>query len=545
MSKKNVLSFVFNVHLPFIKEADPKFFYEEIPFFELISLSFIPFIEMLGRLEAERIPFRIALVMPTLLCQLLTDDMLVKRYLSYVDKQIAFGQKEMLRCRNRPRLLKLAQYYYERALEHKFLFVERYRKNIPEVISHYEKHGKLEIIATAAINAYLPFYINYPSSISAQIETALLSHKRFFKERPQGFWLPEMAYCKNLDRIIRTYGFSWTIVDTHTALLSRPYPEDGSFYPLKTQNGLCLLVKDFYAHRDIMHKDAGLPCNPAFRSYFDDAGFELRKSCIADFISARGVRLATGYKYYTKKQSGKSKETYNLDKAAEAAKEAAKEFLQNRVASLSEARENINKTPLSLSVLPFDFFGRFWYEGWTFVEEVFRSGANIADIEFMTPSVYLYKENASAFQRISPEYSSSGPNGYAEAYLDSSNVAIYRHLLRSVERMIEISERFGEETDVRERVLNQAAREILLATDADWARFAEDGEQYVFSEWRRYAQNKLKTHLRNFTTLYESLGNSQLSTRFLTDLECKDNAFPNINYRSFKRKKKLEYVGRT
>jgi 1,4-alpha-glucan branching enzyme len=93
-------------------------------------------------------------------------------------------------------------------------------------------------------------------------------------------------------------------------------------------------------------------------------------------------------------------------------------------------------------------------------------------------------------------------------------------------------------------VLNQAAREILLAMDADWARFTADGEQYVFTEWRRYAQNKLKLHLRNFTTLYESLGNSQLSTRFLTDLEYKDNAFPNINYRSFRRKKKFEFNGR-
>jgi 1,4-alpha-glucan branching enzyme len=485
MNEKNIISFVFNVHLPFVRETEPQFIYEELPFFELISLSFIPFLEMLDRLDTNHIPFHITLVMPPLLCQLLTDELLIKRYLEYVDKQIAFGQKEIIRCKSKPKLLKLANRFYELIVEKRFLFVERYNKNIPELISYYARRGKLEVITTAAINAYLPFYINYPSSISAQIETALVSHHRFVKERPRGFWLPELAYCEGLDRLIHYYKFGWTIIDTHTALLSRPCPEDGSYYPLKTQNGLYLLVKDFYAYEDIMNRKNGFSFNPVFRSYFDDVGFELSKNYVIDFISARGIRLATGYKYYTKKQNGKSKGIYNPEKAAKAAKAAAREFLSNRIKSLSEARENMNKTPVSLCVLPFDYFGRFWYEGWTFIEEIFKIGTDSPDIQFMTPSVYLYKENASEFQVISPEYSSSGFNGYAEAYLDSSNIWVYRHLLRSVERMIELSERFNEETDIRERVLNQAAREILLAMDADWARFTADGEQYISSEWRR------------------------------------------------------------
>ncbi|MDR3301773.1 MAG: DUF1957 domain-containing protein [Spirochaetaceae bacterium] len=538
MNESNVISFVFNIHLPFVRETEPQFIYEELPFFELISLSFIPFLEMLDRLDADHIPFHITLVMPPLLCQLLTDELLVKRYLEYVDKQIAFGQKEIIRCKSKPKLLKLAQFYYESTIDKRFLFVERYNKNIPSALSYYARRGNVELVTTAAINAYLPFYINYPSSISAQIETALVSHKQFFKERPQGFWLPELAYCEGLDRLIRYYKFEWTIIDTHTALLSRPYPEYGSYYPLKTQKGLSLLVKDFYAYKEIMDRKSGCSVNPVFRSYFGDVGFELPKSYVIDFISARGIRLATGCKYYTKKQNGKSKGIYHGEKAAKAAKAAAQDFVSNRAKSLSEARETMNKTPLSLCVLPFDYFGRFWYEGWTFIEEVFKGGAEEPALEFMTPSAYLAKENAHEFQIISPEYSSSGFHGYAEAYLDSSNIWVYRHLLRSVERMIELSERFTEETDIRERVLNQAAREVLLAMDTDWARFTADGEQYISSEWRRYAQYQLRHHLRNFTTLYESLGNSQLSTRFLTDLESRNNVFPNINYRSFRRKKK-------
>jgi 1,4-alpha-glucan branching enzyme len=538
---KNVISFVFNANLPFVREIKPHFVDEELPLFETVSFSFIPFLQMLDRLEAEHIPFRITLVMPPVLCHLLTDELLINRYLEYVDNQIAFGEKEMTRCKDNPKLLKLVYKYYEDAIDKRVLFTERYNKNIPAALYNHTRRGKLEIITTAAANAYLPFYINYPSAIAAQIETALIAHRNFFRTRPQGFWPPELAWCDNLDNLLHWYKFDWAVIDTHTALLSRILPEDGTFYPLKTQAGLFLLTKDFYAYQDIMSRKTGLPLNNAFRSYFDDAGFDLPHEYVINFISENGMRLATGYKYYTKGQNGKNKEIYHIEKANIAAKQAAKQFLSNRAQSLFEAQKEIHKNTISVCALPFSFFGHFWYEGWTFIEEIFREGAQHPDIQFLTPSEYLRKKNSDEFSVIAPEYSSSGYNGYAETYLGSSNDGIFRHILRSIERMIELSERFSDETDVRERVLNQAAREILLSTQADWLRITANAELNISSEWRNYAQNKLELHLRNFTTLYESLGSAHLSTRFLTDLEAKDNVFPDINYRSFRRKRKFEF----
>jgi 1,4-alpha-glucan branching enzyme len=539
---KNVISFVFNANLPFVREIKPHFVHEELPFFETVSMAFIPFLQMLDRLETEHIPFRITLVMPPVLCHLLTDELLVNRYLEYVDNQIAFGEKEMTRCKDNPKLLKLVYKYYEDIIDKRVLFTERYNKNIPAVLYNHARRGKLEIITTAAANAYLPFYINYPSAIAAQIETALITHRNFFKTRPEGFWLPELAYCDDLDSLIRLYKFDWVVIDTHTALLSRILPKDGTFYPLKTQAGLFFLAKDFYAYQDIMSRKTGLTLNKAFRSYFDDAGFDLPHDYIINFVSENGMRLATGYKYYTKGQNGKNKELYNFENANTAAKQAANQFLLNRVQSLSEAKKAIQKNTVSVCALPFSFFGYFWYEGWTFIEEVFRQGVSHSDIQFLTPSEYLRKEDSLNFPVITPEYSSSGYNGYAETFLGYSNVWIYRHILRSIERMIELSERFSDETDVRERVLNQAAREILLSTQAEWLRLTANVEPNISNEWRNYAQTKLELHLRNFTTLYESLGSSRLSTRFLTDLEAKDNVFPDINYRSFRRKRKFEFI---
>jgi 1,4-alpha-glucan branching enzyme len=130
-----------------------------------------------------------------------------------------------------------------------------------------------------------------------------------------------------------------------------------------------------------------------------------------------------------------------------------------------------------------------------------------------------------------PEFSSWGNDGYAETWLDASNDWIYRHVFRSIRRMIEMTERFPNDTGLKERALNQAAREILLSLGADWPKMLYLGKQ------PEYAREKIEETLRNFTTIFESLGSNYISTEWLTDLEKRHSIFPFLNYRVFGRKK--------
>jgi 1,4-alpha-glucan branching enzyme len=100
-----------------------------------------------------------------------------------------------------------------------------------------------------------------------------------------------------------------------------------------------------------------------------------------------------------------------------------------------------------------------------------------------------------------------------------------------MERMTELAERFPDDTGLKERALNQAAREILLAQSSDWPAllFRQDSTEYAY--------NQAGNALRNFTTIYEALGSNYISTEWLTNLERRHNIFPNINYRVFRRKK--------
>jgi 1,4-alpha-glucan branching enzyme len=132
---------------------------------------------------------------------------------------------------------------------------------------------------------------------------------------------------------------------------------------------------------------------------------------------------------------------------------------------------------------------------------------------------------------VSPEFSSWGNNGYAETWLDASNDWVYRHAMRALERMVEIAERFPDSTGLKERTLNQAAREILLVLASDWPKMLYREENVS------YARGRLEVSLRNFTTIYEALGSNYISTEWLTNLERRHNIFPTINYRVFRRKR--------
>jgi 1,4-alpha-glucan branching enzyme len=298
-----------------------------------------------------------------------------------------------------------------------------------------------------------------------------------------------------------------------------------------TPAGVSVLARDFYAHRDL--EAAQYPCfaDPLYRDNFQDAGYELPLELVKPFLGPNGERNATGYKYWAAGDGSKTKQPYDPQKALERVREHARSFLNARLSRLRAAADYLDVCPLSLCAYNADALGRFWYEGPSFIEALFREGLNQKGIQFLTPAEYLYKQNTCNFQTIMPEYSSWGINGYGEMWLDASNDWLYRHTQRSLERMIELAERFPDDSGLKERALNQAAREILLVQSSDWPRMLYKQENTA------YARDQIESALRNFTTIYESLGSNYISTEWLTSLERRHNIFPAINYRVFRRKK--------
>jgi 1,4-alpha-glucan branching enzyme len=522
MSNRPVFSIVLNAHLPFVRHPEQPGSPQERWFFESLSETYLPLLQVFDRLDGDHVPFRMGISLSPTLCHMLSDELLIARYLDYTNKQIEFGAREMEQCSGDPRLLVLIKHFYDQAVDKRVLFTERYEKNLLKVFDYYQRKGRIEILGTAATQAFLPFYTAYPEAVQAQIEVAIAAYRGNFGKYPQGFWLPDLGWSAEIEPWLRSYNFAYTLVDTHALVFAHPFAEKGSFYPAKTSSGVFILARDFYAAEEL----SSMVQDPLYRDNRKDPGYELPIDRIRLFLGAQGGRIGTGYKYW----AAGGKELYDPFLASERAKEQARLFLQARSGRLKSAGELMKEAPCSLCAMDADFFGRFWHEGPLFLEALFREGENQGEIQFMTPAEYLYKQDSAGFQTLTPEFSSWGANGYAETWVDASNDWMYRHTMRALERMIEIAERFPNNTGLKERTLNQAAREILLVLGSDWSKMLYKQES------SEYARNQIESSLRNFTTIYEALGSNYISTEWLTNLERRHNIFPRVNYRVFRKK---------
>ena len=532
MDSSNI-SFVLSLHSPFpghLKSAgtEPNSYLENI-FFETLAETIIPLVSMFDRLDGARIPFRMALAVSPVLSQMLNDEALIKKYLDYTDRQIEFGYRELSLHDDDFRMKGIVKYYYDQIVEKRILFTERYGKNIVKVLDQFQQKGRLEILNTAASHAFLPFYLNHPGAIQAEIETAIGLYRKNFGKYPQGFWLPELGWIEGLDSWLRSYNFAYTLVDSHALVLGEEVNEKGSFFPVRTPSGVFILGRDYYACNDI----DSFSYDPVYRDNLKDLGFELSEERLGNFLSPESGRCASGIKY-----SSHEGRVYDPDLAGKKAEEYAALFLQKTCARLSLASSRLNAPSISLCAFEADRFGKRWYEGFHFLETLFRINAgknaeqNEAAVQFASPADYLFRLDSRDFQVMLPGFSSAGKNGYAEAWIDSSSGWMYRHTMRALDRMVEVAERFPDDTGLNERVLNQAAREILLLLSSDWPKML--GRQ----ECSEFIRNLVESFLRNFTTIYEALGSNSLSTEWLTRLEKAHNIFPNINYRVFRRKLK-------
>jgi 1,4-alpha-glucan branching enzyme len=517
------ISLVLEAHLPFVreysKEDDLSLAGEEGRFFEYISETLLPLLDVLDKLENDHVQFRLALAISPVLCHMLCDEHLQKKYLSYLDKQIEFGMCELNRTEGN--INKLAETYYNQAVDRKIAYNDKYERNLLKAFDVYRRRGKIEILGSCATHPFLPFIGHNGESLQAQIETPISIYRRNFGNCPQGFWLPDLGWTPAIEPYLRAYNYSYTVVESHGLLFGSPAPARGCFYPVKTPNGTFIIARDLYAIREIEK----IASDESYRNNNRDVGYELPPENVSLFLNAEGGRSMTGYKYWSRRQNN---EIYNPQAAYDRITEYARTYLENTITRLEEASNHMKETPISLVCSNLGFL---WHECPKFIETLFRMASGYSKIKFTCPSEYIYKQDLSSFQVVSPAFSSSGANGYAETWLNTSNDWIYRHLYRAMERMTELAERFPDDTGLKERILNQAAREILLAQSSDWPAllYKQDSTEY--------ARNNAENALRNFTTIYEALGSNYISTEWLTTLERRHNIFPNINYRVFRRKK--------
>jgi 1,4-alpha-glucan branching enzyme len=239
------------------------------------------------------------------------------------------------------------------------------------------------------------------------------------------------------------------------------------------------------------------------------------------------VSVNLGIKYYKITGATNFKDPYMRRWALERAADHAGNFLFNREKQV-EWLAGVFQDRKPIIVAPYDaeLYGHWWFEGPNWIDYLIRKTVfDQKTVRLITPMEYL-RENPKC-QVSTPSTSSWGYKGYSEVWLERSNDWIYRHLHKTAERMVELAQAFPHSEGALRRALNQAARETLLAQSSDWAFIMKTGSHV------EYAVRRTKEHMLLFNRLYDDIKGNHIDENWLSDIEYKDNLFPDINYRVY------------
>ena len=526
--EKGYLSFILHAHLPYVRHPEYHAFLEEDWLFEAITETYIPLIEVFEKLVEDNVDFRLTMSLTPPLVSMLADEVLQSRYLQYLDKRIHLAGLEIKRTKHQPEFLRLAQMYLKYFNNARFVFAEKYRRNIVTAFKNFQDMGKLEIITCGATHGYLPLMNGNVNAMRAQIKVAVDHYEKHFGRKPRGIWLPECGYGPGIDQILKEAGIRFFITETHGVLFASPRPKYGIFAPVYCPSGVAAFGRDLESSKQVWSSKEGYPGDFAYRDFYRDVGFDLDYDYVKPYLHGDGKRGNIGIKYYRISGKTNHKEPYQPEVALDRAAEHAGNFMFNREKQIEHLTSVMDRKPLIVAPYDAELFGHWWHEGPDWINFLFRKIAfDQKTIALITPTEYL--ERYPVNQVSTPSYSSWGYKGYNEYWLNEKNDWIYRHLHKAAERMVELAKAYPQTSGnvTLTRGLNQAARELLLAQSSDWAFIMKTGTMV------EYAVKRTKEHLFNFNKLYDDIRSNAIDPKWLSGIEGENNLFPDIDYRVY------------
>jgi 1,4-alpha-glucan branching enzyme len=390
-----------------------------------------------------------------------------------------------------------------------------------------EKAGALELMACTASHALMPL-VSRPEAQRAQLAVAIQCHRRHFGQPPAGLWLPECGYQPGLDELIREAGFSYFLVDSHGLLFGDPFPEFALYAPVRSPAGPAVFSRDLDSSWQVWNLHNGYPGDPYYREFYRDLGHDAEFEYIRPYLHPDGVRRNVGIKYHriTGNASLGQREPYDPPRALERVADHARHFVSQRETQAGQVQTQLGVAPLFLSPYDAELFGHWWYEGPLFLEQLFRElSRGQGGIRPVTLSEFL--DSHPPRQEMQPAASTWGADGYHQVWLNPDNQWIYRHQHWAENRMVELANQFLAPPPEIELLLNQAARELLLAQSSDWAFLITHQKSLS------YAVQRFRTHIDRFQRIEEGLRQGSLDSPWFQEISNQDNLFPDIDYRVF------------
>ena len=519
-----------HAHLPYVRHPEDENFLEEDWLYEAITETYLPLLAIAERWHDERLPVRITMSLTPTLCEMLRDDLLVRRYVTRTQRLIDLAEAEVRRTKDDERYRFTAELYRDRFVEAFQRFEKRYSCDIVAAFAALQRAGVIEIVTSAATHAFLPCLTSVPSLIRAQIRTGVRSYLAHFDRPPPGIWLPECGFVPGLDRIVADEGLEFFFVDSHAVEHADPRPVFSTYAPIVCPSGTYAFPRDLESSAQVWSAEHGYPGDGRYREFYRDIGHDIAGDpSLAPFALPGDARRNVGIKYQritSRSTPLGSKEPYHRGWALEAVEEHAEHFVASRSAQCARVADAIGRGAVIVTPYDAELFGHWWFEGPDFLDRVVRkSCTRRTGYRLSTPTDVM--NGSPTFQVAMPGASSWGAFGYSDTWLNERNSWIWPAIHRASRTMAEIASARVDAQGIERRVLNQMARELVLASASDWP-FIITMDTMV-----GYAKRRVHEHLARFDQLAASLSNGGLDEATLIQYEADDKIFPLIDYTHF------------
>ncbi|NJN19423.1 MAG: DUF1957 domain-containing protein [Oscillochloris sp.] len=485
------VSLLLIAHAPYLRRAGRQHFGEEY-LHRLIARGLIPLINSLNELQAAGGKPRIALACSPILLEQLIDPVVQKHFVLWIEDRLARRTAELqeLEQQNDAHRAYLARFYLEWDRRILGSFIDRHERNLGRSLRELVTDGVIEPLTGPASHAYLPL-LAHEQSVQAQIEYGLMHTVRHLG-RVEGIWLPGCGWRKGLEHTLTDVGLRYVIADRH----SMDGTPAGRTVGLGPRLAAMLLAEDLAEH--IWSPGLGYPGDPHYRDPQEPDGYQ-----------AIGLNEPTLYDPYH---------------AIRRAHEHADHFL----ALLRDAAGKGANSHPALIPIDMQLLGPLWFEGPIWLQAVLAGCTAYPELRLTTPGAYVRAHRPR--KQVTLKAGSWGSAGHGP--WDDPETEAYWQAIRAAEaRMIQLATAHAASDGDQERVLNQAARELLLAQSSDWPELLGTSDDHPDRQrWTAY--------IIRFEQLAEMSGRAKLSPgdRFvLEQLEELDGPFPQLNFRIFAR----------
>ncbi len=520
---------VLHAHLPFVRHPEHPDFLEEDWLFEAISEVYVPLLAAFDRLHADGVPFQLGFTVSPTLASMLGDQLLRSRYTARLDATCALAEAEVARtARVAPHHAEAARYHRDRLWAVREQYQGAYGGDLLGAFRRLAAAGHLELYTCTATHGFLPVLRPEPSSVHAQVAVAVQAHRALLGEPPRGIWLAECGYYPGVEEVLARHGLRAFFVDAHGLWRGTPAPVFGVFQPVLTPAGVAAFGRDPACSEQVWSAEVGYPADPDYLEFHLDLAHHVDAAWLRPYLNPDSGRRLTGLRYHRVTGRTGPKAPYGPGAARAKAEAHAAHFLSQRARQLEEVGRRIApREPLVLAPYDAELFGHWWAEGPVFLEALLRGAGGTGAVRFTGPLAYL--ERFPDMQVVQPAESSWGARGDASTWIGPASDWMYRHLHEAARRMTVAADAHPRAEGPARRVLQQAARELLLAQSSDWAFILHTGAA------PEYAARRVRGHLGAVFGLLDQLEAGRVDAAWLAQLEGRNNLFPAVDpgvYRS-------------